>query len=282
MTTDSNHPTSGPPATPPPPPPPQHGAAGPPPGPPARPRAWRGPLLVGIVAAGVALAAGGLAMTMTGGDKGDVADGGGDLTVAPPTLGQADLPSALLSATDVGGDFAEQPSSTVRLSNALQMSSECRDAVDRIDPSSPDDAGQRTSFVGGGSGEAFTFDGTQVWHEVSLVEEGSPSFGAIRDVLEGCGTATLGDELGGSGIRFHAEVIDGPGENTMAVTWEYILSDGSIGVSTESYQIISARGGVLSSVLVGSQSLESEPVDPDFVRDLAEQADRKVQDVLDG
>jgi hypothetical protein len=208
--------------------------------------------------------------------------GGGDLTVAPPTLGPADLPPALLTATDVGDDFAEMPSSTVQLSDALQMSSECRDAVDRIDPSSVDDAGQRIRFVGGRSDEAFTLDGTAVWHEVSLVEEGSPSFGEIRDVLEGCGTATLGDGLGESGIRFHAEIIDGPGENTMAVTWENILSVESVGVSIESYQIISARGGVLSSVLVGSESPESEPVDADFVRDLAERADGRVQDVLDG
>jgi hypothetical protein len=35
-------------------------------------------------------------------------------------------------------------------------------------------------------------------------------------------------------------------------------------------------------VLVGQQSFESEPVDADFVRDLAERADRRVQDVLDG
>jgi hypothetical protein len=179
---------------------------------------------------------------------------------------------------DVGDGFAARPTGGAS-DGELAMSPECREAFDLVDPSNVGDGGLQARF-------ARTSDDAKLWHEISLVDEGFPSFTSLRDALGRCGTMSMGTGEERLEITFDPHLLDGPGEQAMAVVWHIRMAELPLPVSFEVYGVVSARAGVLSSLMaVGTfdeETLEGVPVDREHLWGLADLVDRRIQDVLAG
>jgi hypothetical protein len=240
-------------------------------------RRWVVPAAVG---AGIAVIAGVVAWGLAGNDDGD-GEGGGqiddDVSAAPPapssTIELDDLEPALLTEDEVGEGFTEDTRGGGEVtSDELDTSAECREAFGMVDDV---DAQAEADFVG----EADAI----VAHTLTLVVEGQPSLSRMRDVLNQCEIGWADEQVEG-GLALSVDEIDGVGDEAVEIEIVYEIASEGVEITADGYGILSRRDGVQSAVFgVGpTGGTESEPADRDLIRALAQRADEKLSDVLEG
>jgi hypothetical protein len=230
-----------------------------------------------VVVAVVLVAAGVVALGLSGGD------GGGSET-APQDLEIADLEPALLTSDDVGEGFAVDPDDgddDELTLEAAGVGADCREALQQFETDGDDGSdGLQANYQR-------STDGVSVEHGLSLIDSGEPSIDDVADALRRCDRFSFED--GGQHVEMRLSVDDVGGLGEEAVGVEMSLDVEALTglqVTLEAYGLVVTRDGVASSIFVtGSldlMTLRTGDVDEDFARELAAMADEKIQDVLDG
>jgi hypothetical protein len=235
---------------------------------------------VAVVAGIVLVAAGVVALGLSSGDDG----GDGGSSAAPEDLDIADLEPALLTADDVGEGFAvdrDDSDDDETSFDDADVAPDCREALDRFEA---EDTGDENGIQADFERRS---DGVTVSQELSLIEPGEPTIQEIADGLGRCERIAYEDDGQQVELRFGVDEVDGLGDEAIGVdmSFDIELMPG-IRVTLEAYGLIVARDGVTSGVMVTGPlnpvTLEFGSVDRHLARDLAERADEKLREVLDG
>jgi hypothetical protein len=231
------------------------------------------------VVAIVLVAAGVVALGLSSGDG----DGGGS-SAAPEDLEIADLEPALLTADDVGEGFAvdsEDGDDDETSFDDADVDPDCREALDRFEASDDDNDADdlQANFE--------RQDGATVEHGLSLIQPDEPTLDEVADGLSRCERISYEDDGQQVEMRLGVEDVGGLGDDAVGVemSLDVELVPGT-GVTLDAYGIVAVRDGVASTVFVtgpiNAVTLETGAADRDLARDLAETADEKVRQVLDG
>jgi len=226
------------------------------------------------VGAAVAVVAGVVAYGLTNDDDDNA-------TTAPSDLELDDLEPALLAEDDVGAGFSatrDTGGDDDELSfDDVDSSPGCEEAIELLDASDDDDELQ-IEFEGP--------DDAMLSHGLALIEEDEPSMRQVRDALDQCGTLSWEEGETQAEMRLAAGELDGPGDEAFELEVEVEATGGPFSVTVHGYAVYTMRRGVVSTIAafgaIDPSTFEGEPADRDLVRGLAERADEKVRQVIDG
>lgn len=188
-------------------------------------------------------------------------------------LTEADLPSGF--SEEARGEGEEEAESFLDLFDDIP--SDCEESLlwvrERGDERS-DEMRVEAEFVR-------SSDQASIWHSLSPVREGDVTMDELVEAFASCaGPLDVVDEAGSEyTLRVEADRLDNLGEDAMSIAM--VTEDHDLGVTFESYDITVARGGVYSTVSMGSgidrATMEPGTVDRDLVRDLTETVDARIQ-----
>jgi hypothetical protein len=203
-----------------------------------------------------------------------------EATRAPAGLSLDDVEPALLTEDDVGAGFAEStPGGDGELrTDDMDTSPECRQVLRSFEQSDDEGEDLEADFE--------DTDGATLSHTLALIDEDEPTMDEALDALGECRTIGWDDGETQGEIRLSADDIDGPGDQAFEMEMEIEGSSQGVTVVLDGYVVYSMREGVVSTVggfgAIDPDTLEGEPVDRDLVRSLAERADEKVHEALEG
>lgn len=248
------------------------GYGGPPPGAggPAK-SSSKVPLIIGLVALlVVVLVAGAVVLVVSGRDE-------------KVELTMSELEDVLLTEDEVGGGFTEatDEDNPTEISD-FEADDACIDVLTALDES-----GESGAFSDGGGGDdaspSRTFEddaGSQIEHSVG--NDDMDALSMIQDLLDQCETFTLDD----GEIRAEFNLSEG---DEVEVGDEGVAIDGAVDFDEPfdadlSFLLVAWTRDGVGSVITSTGTIDEEGAtidpDPDQLRDLVDEADRKLEDVI--
>ncbi len=265
------------PPPPPPPPPPGYGAPPPPSTPAPTPREGGRPALwIALGAVAVVAVAVVAIVVLSGGDDDDSSE--------PADLTLADLEPALLTEEDVGDDYRLDPSGgdgddgDTSGMEGLVGSDECRGVMEDLEESGSTDDEVAVEFTDDS-------DGT-VGNSLGLHPPGEPTLADVRAALEQCDTMTFEDGGASGEVRITTEDVEGLGNAALGVSLVVDMEVEGLEFTVDSYGVLWEHDGVAADMFafggLDPGTLEPIPVDEEWVFELAQVVDARLDDIVVG